>query len=77
MCITYMLFYTAFVTKQHFQIFGEMVQKVLKMRKYNFFFFFFVKYVCMLTDCWGQCNKIVVGTVVCIIFMVFVFYANL
>ena len=32
MCITYMLFYTAFITKEHFQIFGEMVQKVLIMR---------------------------------------------
>ena len=48
MCIIYMLFYTAFTTKEHFQIFGEMVQKVLEMRKYNLFF---VKYVCMLTDC--------------------------
>ena len=34
----YMLFYTAFITKEYFQIFGEMVQKVLKMRKYNLFF---------------------------------------
>ena len=48
MCIIYMLFDTAFITKVHFQIFGEMVLKVLKMRKYNLFF---VKYVCMLTDC--------------------------
>ena len=47
MCIIFMLFYTAFITKQHFQILGEMVKKVLKMRKYNFFF----KFVCMLTDC--------------------------
>ena len=31
------LFYTAFITKEHFQIFGEMVQKVLKM-KYSLFF---------------------------------------
>ena len=38
MCITYMLFYTVFITKEHFQIFGEMVQKVLTMRKYNLFF---------------------------------------
>ena len=38
MCIIFMLFYTAFITKQHFQILGEMVKKVLKMRKYNFFF---------------------------------------
>ena len=38
MCIIYMLFYTAFITKEHFQIFGEMVQKVLKMGKYNLFF---------------------------------------
>ena len=45
---TYMLFYTVFITKEHFQIFGEMVQKVLIMRKYNLIF---VKYVCMLTDC--------------------------
>ena len=45
MCIIYMTFYTAFITKEHFQIFGEMVQKVLKMRKCNLFF---VKYVCML-----------------------------
>ena len=37
MRIIYMLFYTAFITIEHFQIFGEMVQKVLKMRKYNFF----------------------------------------
>ena len=35
MCIIYMTFYTAFVTKEHFQFFGEMVQKVLKMRKCN------------------------------------------
>ena len=47
MCIIYMTFYTAFITKEHFQIFGEMVQKVLKMRKCNLFF---VKYVCMLAD---------------------------
>ena len=60
--------------KAHFQIFGEMVQKTLKMRKYHFFF---VKYVCMLTDCRGKCNKIVVGTVVCIICMIFVFHVNL
>ena len=38
MCIINMLFYTAFITKEHVQIFGEMVQKVLKMRKYNLFF---------------------------------------
>ena len=38
MCIIYMTFYTAFITKEHFQIFGEMVQKVLKMRKCNLFF---------------------------------------
>ena len=31
-----MTFYTAFITKEHFQIFGEMVQKVLKMRKFIF-----------------------------------------
>ena len=37
MCIIYMTFYTAFITKEHFQIFGEMVQKVLKMRKCNLF----------------------------------------
>ena len=39
MCIIYMTFYTAFITKEHFQIFGEMVQKVLKMRKCNLFFY--------------------------------------
>ena len=38
MCIIYMLFYTAFITIEHFQIFGEMVPKVLKMRKYDLFF---------------------------------------
>ena len=32
-----MTFYTAFITKEYFQIFGEMVQKVLKMRKCNLF----------------------------------------
>ena len=48
MGIINMLFYTAFITKERFQIFGEMVQKVLNLRKYNLFF---VKYVCMLTDC--------------------------
>ena len=48
MHITYMLFYTAFITKEHFQILGEMVQKMLKVRKY---YLFFVRYVCMLTDC--------------------------
>ena len=34
----YNIFYTAFITKEDFQIFGEMVQKVLKMTKYNLFF---------------------------------------
>ena len=42
------IFYTAFITKEHFQIFGEMVEKILKMRKYHLFF---VKYVCILMDC--------------------------
>ena len=30
---------TTTITKEHFQIFGEMVQKVLKMRKCNLFFY--------------------------------------
>ena len=33
MCIKYMLFYTTFLKKEHFQIFREMVKKTLKMRK--------------------------------------------
>ena len=31
----FLLFYTAFTTKEHFQIFGEIVQKTLKMSKFN------------------------------------------
>ena len=38
MCQIYMLFYTGFITKKHFQSFVEMVQKVLKIKKYNLIF---------------------------------------
>ena len=45
----YMLFYTTFIIKEHFQIFREMVKKnPLKMRKC---LLVLVNYVCMLTDC--------------------------
>ena len=32
MCTKYMLFYTAFIIKEHFQIFREMVQKPWKIQ---------------------------------------------
>ena len=48
MCIKYMPFYTVFITKGHFQIFGEMVQKTLKMKKCHLFL---VYHVCMLMAC--------------------------
>ena len=48
MCTKYMLFYTAFIIKEHFQTFGEMVQKPWKIKKCQLFF---VKHVCMLTNC--------------------------
>ena len=62
MCIKYMLFYTTFIIKEHFQIFREMDKKTYKMGKC---LLFLVNYVCMLTDCWRKYNKVIVGTVVC------------
>ena len=59
-CTKYILFNTDFKIKEHFHIFGEMVQKPWKIRKYHLFF---VKNVCMLIECWRKWNKIVVGTV--------------
>ena len=47
MCVKYMLFYTAFTT-EHFQIFGEIVQKTLKISKC---YLILVNYVCVLTYC--------------------------
>ena len=41
------LYDTAFIIKEHFQIFGEMVQKPRKIRKCHLFF---VKHVCRLID---------------------------
>ena len=41
-------FHTHSVLNEHFQIFGEMVQKPWKIRKCHLFF---VKHVCMLIDC--------------------------
>ena len=62
-CIKYVPFYTAFIRKEHFVIFGELVQKTLKMTECHLLL---VKYVnCMLTDFSGKCNKIVMGSVVC------------
>ena len=48
MCIKYMPFYTAVTTKEHFQIFGEIVKKTLKMSKCHLIL---VNYACMLTNC--------------------------
>ena len=44
----YICYFTVFIIKDQFQIFGEMVQKPWKISKYHLFY---VKHVCMLTDC--------------------------
>ena len=43
----YILFNIEFIIKEHFQIFGEMVQKPWEIRKCHLFF---VEHVCMLIE---------------------------
>ena len=51
-CTKCILLYTAFIIKEHFQIFGEMVQKALEIRKCPLFIylFFFNIYTLLTSD---------------------------
>ena len=46
MCIKDMLFYTAFMIKEHVQLFSKNGPKNIENEEMSF-----INYVCMLTDC--------------------------